>query len=107
VSLLILVLVGCGGARAEPPLAARLQQTLDRERAAQDIPGAVAAVVTGGRVVWVGVSGLADVRRRVPVRRGTRFAGARGSPSRASPSRLSPAWSFNSPPPESSASTTR
>jgi D-alanyl-D-alanine carboxypeptidase len=74
VSLLVLVLVGCGGGRADPPLAARLQETLDRERAAQDIPGAAAAVVARGRVVWVGASGLADVRRRAPVRRGTRFA---------------------------------
>ena len=72
--LLVLLLVGCGGGRAEPPLAAQLQGTLDRERAAQHIPGAAAAVVVGGRVVWVGASGLADVRRRVPVRRDTRFA---------------------------------
>jgi D-alanyl-D-alanine carboxypeptidase len=74
VCLLVLALVGCGGQRAEPPLGARLQGTLDRERVAQHIPGAAAAVVEGGRVVWVGVSGLADVRRRVPVRRDTRFA---------------------------------
>ncbi|MDP9294207.1 MAG: hypothetical protein M3O90_07285, partial [Actinomycetota bacterium] len=53
VLVLVLVLVGCGGGRAEPPLAARLQRTFDRERAAQHIPGAVAAVVAGGRVVWV------------------------------------------------------
>ena len=72
--LLVLVLVGCGGERAEPPLAARLQQTLDRERAVQHIPGAAAAVVAGGRVVWVGASGLADVRRRAPVHRDTPFA---------------------------------
>jgi D-alanyl-D-alanine carboxypeptidase len=72
--LLVLVLLGCGGGPAEPPLAARLQRTLDRERAAQDFPGAAAAVVAGGRVVWVGTSGLADVRRRVPVRRDTQFA---------------------------------
>ena len=72
--LLILVLVGCGGAPEEPPLAARLQRTLDYERAAQHIPGAAAAVVAGGRVVWVGASGLADVGRRVPVRPDTRFA---------------------------------
>jgi len=72
--LLVLALVGCGGKRAEPPLAARLQQTLDRERAAQHIPGVAAAVVAGGRLAWVGASGLADVRRRVPVRRDTRFA---------------------------------
>ena len=43
--LLVVALVGCGGGRAEPPLAARLQQTLDRERVAQQIPGAAAAVV--------------------------------------------------------------
>jgi D-alanyl-D-alanine carboxypeptidase len=72
--LLALVLVGCGGGRPEPPLAERLQRTLDRERAAQHIPGAAAAVVAGGRVVWVGASGFADVRRRVPVRRDTRYA---------------------------------
>jgi D-alanyl-D-alanine carboxypeptidase len=72
--LLVLVLLGCGGGRGEAPLAARLQQTLDRERAAQDIPGAAAAVVAGGRVVWVGASGLADVRRRVPVHPDTQFA---------------------------------
>jgi D-alanyl-D-alanine carboxypeptidase len=73
--LLVVVLLGCGGGeRAEPPLAARLQGTLDRERVAQGIPGAAAAVVADGRVVWVGVSGLADVRRRVPVRRDTQFA---------------------------------
>ena len=72
--LFVLLLVGCGGGRAEPPLATRLQRTLDRERAAQQIPGAAAAVVAGGRVVWVGASGLADVRRRVPVSRDTRFA---------------------------------
>jgi D-alanyl-D-alanine carboxypeptidase len=72
--LLVVALVGCGGGRAEPPLAARLQQTLDRERVAQQIPGGAAAVVAGGRVAWVGASGLADVRRHVPVRRETRFA---------------------------------
>jgi D-alanyl-D-alanine carboxypeptidase len=73
--LLVLVLVlGCGGGHAEPPLAARLQRTLDHGRSAQDIPGAAAAVVAGGRVVWVGASGLADARRREPVRRDTLFA---------------------------------
>src|SRR5215213_6384890 len=72
--LLVLGLVGCGGGRAERPLAERLQRTLDRERVAQDIPGAAAAVVADGRVAWVGASGLADVRRRAPVRRGTQFA---------------------------------
>ena len=72
--LLVLVLASCGGGGAEPPLGVRLQRTLDSERAGQRIPGAAAAVVDGGRVVWVGASGLADVRRRVPVRRDTRFA---------------------------------
>lgn len=76
--LLVVVLVlggaGCGGGRAEPPLAARLQQILDRDRAAQGIPGAAAAVVVRGRVAWVGTAGLADVRGRVPVRPDTRFA---------------------------------
>jgi D-alanyl-D-alanine carboxypeptidase len=72
--LLVVVLVGCGGGSPEPPLAARLQRTLDRERAAQQIPGAAAALVVRGRVVWVGASGLADVRRRVPVSPETQFA---------------------------------
>ena len=72
--LLVLVLVSCGGGHAEQPLAARLQRILERERVAQHIPGAAAAVVADGRVVWVGASGLADVRRRAPVRRDTRFA---------------------------------
>ncbi len=74
VLVLVLVLVGCGGGRAEPPLAdaAAADPRPRASRAAH--PGAVAAVVAGGRVVWVGASGLADVRRRVPVRRDTRFA---------------------------------
>src|SRR3954452_938322 len=77
--LLVLVLVGCGSGRAErpaaePPLAQRLQRTLDRERAALHIPGAAAAVVAHRHVVWVGASGLADVRRRVPVHPGTQVA---------------------------------
>jgi D-alanyl-D-alanine carboxypeptidase len=72
--LLVFVLLGCGGGHAERPLAERLERTLDRGRVAQDIPGAAAAVVAGGRMVWVGTSGLADVRRRVPVRRDTQFA---------------------------------
>jgi D-alanyl-D-alanine carboxypeptidase len=72
--LAVLLLVGCGGGRAEPPLAARLQQTLDRERTRRDLPGAAAAVVARGHLVWVGASGAADVRRHVPVRRDTRFA---------------------------------
>ena len=70
----ILLLAGCGGGRAEPPLAERLQQTLDRERAAQHIPGAAAAVVRNGRVEWVGASGLADVEAGARVHEDTEFA---------------------------------
>jgi CubicO group peptidase (beta-lactamase class C family) len=70
----ILLLAGCGGGGAEPPLGGRLQQTLDHERAAQHIPGAAAAVVQNGRVVWVGASGLADVDAGARVHEDTEFA---------------------------------
>jgi len=44
-----------------PAVAKRLQDTLDRVRREQKIPGAAAAVVIGD-CLWVGASGLADVR---------------------------------------------
>jgi D-alanyl-D-alanine carboxypeptidase len=56
----------------DPAAAGRLQATLNRIRRAQELPGAAAAVVTPG-CVWVGASGLADVRTREPVRRDTLF----------------------------------
>ena len=51
----------------------RLQRTLDRVRREQEIPGAAAAVVIPGEGVWVGASGVADVRMREPVRAETLF----------------------------------
>ena len=56
----------------DPAAARRLQGTLDRVRREQEIPGAAAAVVIG-ECVWVGASGLADVRTREPVRAETLF----------------------------------
>jgi D-alanyl-D-alanine carboxypeptidase len=57
----------------DPAAARRLQGTLDRVRREQEIPGAAAAVVVPGEGVWVGVSGLADVQTREPVRAETLF----------------------------------
>lgn len=53
--------------------ARRFQGTLDRVRREQEIPGAAAAVVIPGEGVWVGASGVADVRTREPVRAETLF----------------------------------
>src|SRR5829696_495111 len=55
-----------------PAAAKRLQDTLDRVRREQKIPGAAAAVVLGD-CLWVGASGLADVHTREPVRADTLF----------------------------------
>lgn len=41
--------------------AADLQDVLDRERSAQDLPGVSAAVIRGGRFLYAGGSGVADV----------------------------------------------
>jgi D-alanyl-D-alanine carboxypeptidase len=57
----------------DPAAAKRLQGTLDRVRREQRIPGAAAAVVIDG-CLWVGASGLADVRTGAPVRPATLFA---------------------------------
>jgi D-alanyl-D-alanine carboxypeptidase len=60
----------------DPAAAKRLQGTLDRVRREQEIPGAAAAVVVPGAGVWVGASGLADVRTRERVRAETMFQAA-------------------------------
>jgi D-alanyl-D-alanine carboxypeptidase len=64
-----------GGTPAQRPgpVSERLQATLDRVRHEQEIPGAAAAVVMPGGRLWVGTSGLADVRTREPVRPHTLF----------------------------------
>jgi D-alanyl-D-alanine carboxypeptidase len=59
--------------RVDATLARRLQATLDRVRRQQGVPGAAAAVVVRG-CVWVGSSGVADLRTRDPVRAETLFA---------------------------------
>ena len=51
-----------------------LQRTLDEARREADIPGASAAVLVPGEGLWVGTSGVADVRSRQPVTRRTLFA---------------------------------
>jgi D-alanyl-D-alanine carboxypeptidase len=87
VGVAALLLAGCGerspparessdSPALDPAAARRLQGTLDRVRREQDLPGAAAAVVTAGGGVWAGASGLADVRRREPVRSETLFQAA-------------------------------
>ena len=88
VGLAVLVVSGCGErspstpssresagspAQRPPPVAERLQRTLDRVRREQKLPGAAAASVMPGEGVWVGASGLADVHTREPVRAETLF----------------------------------
>lgn len=93
VGVAVLLVAGCGGhsTATEPrhgpggspaqgsrqgvdaAAARRLQGTLDRVRREQAIPGAAAAVVLPGGAIWVGASGLADVRTREPVRAETLF----------------------------------
>jgi D-alanyl-D-alanine carboxypeptidase len=87
VGVAALLMAGCGersppargpsdSPALDPAATRRLQDTLDRVRRAQDLPGAAAAVVTAGGGVWVGASGLADVRGREPVRAETLFQAA-------------------------------
>jgi D-alanyl-D-alanine carboxypeptidase len=57
----------------DPALASRLQETLDRVRKHQEIPGAAAAVVIPGQGVWTGTSGEADTRTHRPVTDRTLF----------------------------------
>jgi D-alanyl-D-alanine carboxypeptidase len=64
---------GGSPAGGQRPVVERLQRTLDRVRREQEIPGAAAAVVIPGEGVWVGASGVADVRTREPVRAETLF----------------------------------
>ena len=88
VGLAVLVVSGCGErspstpvlegsagspAQRPPPVAERLQRTLDRVRREQKLPGAAAGLVMPGEGVWVGASGLADVHTREPVRAETLF----------------------------------
>jgi D-alanyl-D-alanine carboxypeptidase len=58
----------------DPRLAARLQETLDRVREHQGMPGAAAAVVLPGAGVWTGASGVADRESARPVTDRTMFA---------------------------------
>ena len=67
----LVALVGCGGSsapapqRAAPPLTDRLDAALAKESEAAGVPGAVAAVVVGGRLVWSGAYGRAAPGRRM------------------------------------------
>jgi len=56
------------------PIGTRLQAQLDRLRTRLGIPGASATIVFRDGTSWTGVSGLADVSRKVPVADGTAFA---------------------------------
>ena len=68
-----------GSAMARPrltttPIGTRLQAQLDRLRARLGIPGVSATIVFRDGTSWTGVSGLADVARKVPVADDTAFA---------------------------------
>ena len=67
--------VACSGAHrdVDPAVARRLQETLDRVRREQEIPGAAAAVAVGD-CLWQGASGLANLSTHEPVRDDTLFA---------------------------------
>jgi D-alanyl-D-alanine carboxypeptidase len=56
------------------PIGTRLQVQLDRLRTRLGIPGVSATIVFRDGTSWTGVSGLADVARKVPVADGTAFA---------------------------------
>ncbi len=56
------------------PIGTRLQAQLDRIRARLGIPGVSATIVFRDGTSWTGVSGLADVARKVPVADDTAFA---------------------------------
>ena len=56
------------------PVGTRLQARLDRLRARLGIPGVSATIVFRDGTSWTGVSGLADVGRKVPVADDTAFA---------------------------------
>ena len=56
------------------PIGTRLQAQLDRLRARLGIPGVSATIVFRDGTSWTGVSGLADVARKVPVADDTAFA---------------------------------
>lgn len=59
---------------ASTPVRVALQHKLDRLRAKRDIPGVSAAILFPDGSLWVGTSGLADVKGQVPVRTDTTFA---------------------------------
>jgi D-alanyl-D-alanine carboxypeptidase len=56
------------------PVGTRLQNQLDRIRRRLAIPGVSVTVIFRDGTTWTGVSGLADVGRKVPVADGTAFA---------------------------------
>jgi D-alanyl-D-alanine carboxypeptidase len=62
-----------GSPEGQHPAVERFQRTLARVRREREIPGAAAAVVIPGEGVWVGATGVADVRTREPVRAETLF----------------------------------
>lgn len=64
---LIIAAVGLMPAIAAGQSIDPIQQWLDAARAANDIPGIGAAVVTGGEVRFAGGSGFADIRSRRPM----------------------------------------
>lgn len=56
------------------PLEERLQAELDRIRRRLAIPGVSATIILRDGMTWTGTSGLADVKRKVPVEPDTAFA---------------------------------
>ena len=56
------------------PIGVRLQAELDRLQRRLGIPGVSVSVIFRDGTTWTGTSGLADVRRKVPVEDGTAFA---------------------------------
>jgi D-alanyl-D-alanine carboxypeptidase len=80
---LALTICGVSGdvrpARATPTILAaassrKLQSVLNDARAQTGSPGAAAAIMVNGKIVWQGVSGTADLRTRRPVSNDTLFS---------------------------------
>ena len=61
-------------ARAAAPAAHELQRALDAARSKAGAPGVAAAILADGKLVWVGQSGMADVRTREAVTPRTMFS---------------------------------